>query len=135
MKKRDIIKQMFGGHCAYCGEVLGDKWHIDHVKPVIRQSDLKICEKTGTVKFVNNGKLRRPENHNDENLFPACIPCNIHKSSSSIEGFRKYLEGHIKTLNDKTSNHSAYRHAKRFGLVQEVIKPIVFYFEKLQVKE
>jgi 5-methylcytosine-specific restriction endonuclease McrA len=130
MTKREKIKNMFSGHCAYCGNVLGDKWHIDHVKPIIRGHDIKICEKTGTAKFVNNGKLFRPENNNDDNLFPACVPCNIHKSTLSVEGFRKYLQDHIKRLNDKTSNHSAYRHAKRFGLVQETGNPVVFYFEK-----
>lgn len=25
-----------GGRCAYCGCELGEKWHADHVKPVIR---------------------------------------------------------------------------------------------------
>ncbi|TPT11925.1 HNH endonuclease, partial [Acinetobacter baumannii] len=25
-KQREELKQKFGGHCAYCGELLGDKW-------------------------------------------------------------------------------------------------------------
>ena len=34
--QRAELKQKFGGHCAYCGELLGDKWHADHIEAVKR---------------------------------------------------------------------------------------------------
>ncbi len=35
-KQRAELRMKFGGRCAYCGCELGEKWHADHVKPVIR---------------------------------------------------------------------------------------------------
>ncbi|EPK4453012.1 HNH endonuclease, partial [Acinetobacter baumannii] len=35
-QQRAELKQKFGGHCAYCGELLGDKWHADHIEAVKR---------------------------------------------------------------------------------------------------
>lgn len=35
-KQRAELRMKFGGLCAYCGCELGEKWHADHVKPVIR---------------------------------------------------------------------------------------------------
>lgn len=125
---REKIKNMFGGKCAYCGSTLGDKWHVDHVEPVRRQSgDIK-RQSDGTYKVVTTAKMSRPENHNDGNLFPACVSCNIHKSASTVEGFRRVLRRHIESLNEAT-NYSIYRHAKRFGLVTETEAPIIFWFE------
>ncbi|MDX8205518.1 hypothetical protein WDA38_11070 [Acinetobacter pittii] len=36
-QQRAELKQKFGGHCAYCGDLLGDKWHADHIEAV------KVC--------------------------------------------------------------------------------------------
>jgi hypothetical protein len=41
--------------------------------------------------------------------------------------FRKEIEHQIERLNKYNNN---YRMAKDFGLIQETIIPIVFYFEK-----
>lgn len=131
-KERAELKQMFGGRCAYCGCELGDRWHADHIEPVLRQGDfVRVDKPNQTYIFKANGKMEKPENDRRDNFFPACIPCNIHKSSSSLKGFRCILEQHIKTLNT-ASNHSAYRHAKRFGLVEETNRPVVFFFEQYQ---
>lgn len=126
-KEREGLKQKFGGKCAYCGELLKDKWHADHIEPVIRKFDW--VEENGTLKAKQTGEMHYPENNTKENLFPACIACNIHKSTGSVENFRTMLMQHIETLN-RASSHSIYRHAKRFGLIKETIKPIVFHFEK-----
>lgn len=129
-KERAVLKEMFGCRCAYCGNTLGDRWHADHIEPVIRHSDLiRVDRPNQTYAFVANGKLERPENDRKDNFYPSCMPCNIHKSSSSVEGFRRNLELHIKRLNEAT-NHSIYRHAKRFGLVFETGEKVIFYFER-----
>lgn len=62
-KERKEIKNLFGGRCAYCGIVLGDKFHLDHIKPVRRNwwEDTSI----------------NPENDVVQNIYPACIPCNL----------------------------------------------------------
>ena len=35
-KQREELKQKFGGHCAYCGIELGERWQADHLEPVER---------------------------------------------------------------------------------------------------
>ncbi|APR70750.1 hypothetical protein [Acinetobacter haemolyticus] len=55
--QREELKQKYDGHCAYCGDRLGDKWHADHLEAVVR--DLVI------------GKPEKPENDVYENLMPA----------------------------------------------------------------
>ncbi len=125
---RELVKNKFGGKCAYCGVVLGDKWNVDHVIPVLRDEDIK-QNKDGTFKIVS-GNFSKPENHRQDNLYPACVSCNIHKGGYGVDGFRRLLQGHIDMLN-KASNHSIYRHAKRFGLIQETGAEVVFHFEKV----
>lgn len=127
---RMALKQMFGGNCAYCGCELGDKWHADHVEPIMRQGVyVRVDKPNRSHEFKATGILSRPENDRLDNFFPACIPCNIHKSTHSIETFRKALVRHVDSLNS-VSNYSIYRHAKRFGLIKEIEKSIVFHFEK-----
>lgn len=38
-QQREKLRGMFGGVCAYCGTLLGDKWHADHILPVRRNSE------------------------------------------------------------------------------------------------
>lgn len=122
-KQREELKQKFGGHCAYCGCELLDKWHADHVESVLRISDFK------DGKFIPTGRMNNPENDNIDNLYPACVKCNIKKSGGSIEVFRKDLETLVDRMNSQF-RFSFYQHAKRFGLVQETQKPIIFFFEE-----
>jgi len=35
-KNREIIKNKFGGKCAYTGTELKEDWQVDHIKPRIR---------------------------------------------------------------------------------------------------
>jgi hypothetical protein len=128
-KQRETLKNKFGGKCAYCGCVLGDKWHADHLEPVIRLSEVVRVDKPNQrYAFRPTGKMLKPENHRDDNYMPACVPCNIHKTSMSLECFRRCLESHLESLN-RVSSYSIYRHAKRFGMIAEIPKKIQFHFE------
>jgi hypothetical protein len=121
--ERTALKDMFGGRCAYCGQPLGDRWHADHVKAVKRT--LVFVRGKGVV---HTGKLRRPANDCVENLMPACAPCNIDKHARTLEQWRVKLQGAPGVL---ARNQPTYRHAVRFGLVQETQATVVFYFERL----
>ena len=146
-QNREKIRMMFGGRCAYCGRELPEKgWHADHVEPVLREwwkntkywkelhgKKWSVDSVTGklvseTVELEKPG-LERPENDTIENLFPACRACNIDKHASSLEVWRKQLQD---TVNVCRRNYSAFRHAERFGLVAEVKKPVVFWFEQCE---
>ena len=113
---------MFDGRCAYCGVELGDRWHADHIEPVERV--LKFVRDKG---LVATGEFHRPQNHRIENIWPACPPCNIDKHTLTIEQWRKKLADACNVLR---RNQPTYRHALRFGLVEETGNGIRFHFEK-----
>ena len=46
----------------------------------------------------------------------------------SLEEFRNLITGFMKHLNEVNTQ---YKIAKRYGLVNETLKPIVFYFEQV----
>ena len=142
----------FGGKCAYCGSELPEKgWHADHVEPILREwrkstkrwkeyhgFRWEVDDATGTLKKIavelEKAGVERPENDTLDNLFPSCRACNIDKHASSLEGWRKQMEDRVGVCR---RNYSAFRHAERFGLVVEIKKPVVFWFEQyvLQVLE
>lgn len=66
-----------------------------------------------------------------DNLYPACISCNINKHSLSVEVFRENIQGFIKSLNRDSTQ---YKVAKRYGLIEETNIPVKFYFEEYQEK-
>ena len=109
--KRDIIFNKYAGRCSYCGCDLLKGWHVDELEPVRRNS---------------NGTSLHPERFNIDNQMPACASCNINKHSMSLEEFRNLIAGFMGHLNEVSTQ---YKIAKRYGLVLEDIKPIVFYFE------
>lgn len=119
--ERAKLRDMFDGRCAYCGEPLGERWHADHVEPIVREL------RYHRGKAIATGKLYRPENARADNLFPACAPCNIDKGSMPLEAWRTKL---ARTCDVLRRGYPTYRHALRFGLVQETGAAIVFYFEK-----
>ncbi|POY55702.1 HNH endonuclease [Pectobacterium versatile] len=131
-KQRAELRMKFGGRCAYCGCELPDRWHADHVQPVIRISEI-VRTNSGpfTHKYVATGESRRPENDTIDNLFPTCPPCNIFKSSFDIEEFRSELQQQLTRLKSKSVN---YRMSEKFGQVIETPSPIVFWFEKYQTE-
>ncbi|WEE40984.1 HNH endonuclease signature motif containing protein [Acinetobacter sp. TAC-1] len=114
--QREELKKMFDGHCAYCGCMLGEKWHAEHLEAVKR--DLK------------TGKPKRPENDVIENLMPACTACNYNKRSMPLEAWRDLLAHYrdVQIIRDCPQ----VRHLMRFGLIEFVQKPVVFHFEKVR---
>ncbi len=118
--ERAALADKFGGRCAYCGELLGARWHADHMEAVYRKAIIQ------EGRYVQTGEAYRPEHDTIENMMPSCPPCNIDKSVYSVEQWREKLHRSVEVLE---RNHSVFRHARRFGLVQEVKKPVVFHFE------
>jgi 5-methylcytosine-specific restriction endonuclease McrA len=113
--ERQQVHDKYGGRCAYCGEPLTNGWHVDHIEPVIR-------------KYGNNSDMRRKHNDTVSNMNPSCASCNINKHSMTLEEFRQQIAGFMKHLNHVSTQ---YKLAKRYGLVVETDKPVVFYFETL----
>lgn len=124
---RQKIFEKYGGHCAYCGEEITIKdMQVDHIIPKNEfwshiKNDIHIPE------FLRHLKLN-DLNHID-NLNPACRVCNKWKSAFHLELFRFELSEQLKRLH---KNIAPYRMAKKYGLIEEKSKPIVFYFETLQ---
>jgi 5-methylcytosine-specific restriction endonuclease McrA len=146
-KQRDLIFKKFDGRCAYCGCELTKGWHVDEIMPVHRKrkyikagwdSDKprpKSENDTGPefakwreARWVADG-CEYPERLNIDNQYPACASCNINKHSMSLGDFRKLIQGFMTHLNERSVQ---YKIAKRYGLVQETIKPVVFYFESVE---
>lgn len=130
-KEREIIFNKYNGRCAYCGELLTKGWHVDELLPIKRGWRYKVNE-NGDYIFDDWGRkiqeryIEHPEHLNIANQMPACASCNINKHSGSLEEFRSLIEGFMKHLN---TVNTQYKIAKRYGLVQETVKPVKFYFE------
>jgi len=122
-KDREIIFSKYGGKCAYCGDTLQKGWHVDELLPVRRNMKYN----KDKSKFVHDGTYEHPERLNIDNQIPSCPSCNINKHSMSLEEFRNLIAGFMKHLNEVSTQ---YKIAKRYGLINETIKPIVFYFER-----
>ena len=142
--QRAELRMKFGGKCAYCGCDLPEKgWHADHVEAVRRQWWKDAAwRKSHAVKYEwEDGRfvghpapenelragIERPENDTLDNLFPSCRACNIDKHANTLEGWREQMHNRVGVCR---RNYSAFRHAERFGLVQEIKKPIVFWYER-----
>ncbi len=121
-KQREIIFNKYDGKCAYCGIKLQKGWHVDELKPIRR--NFRWDE--NKARYVSDGTCLNPENLNIDNQMPSCPSCNINKHSMSLEDFRKLIEGFMDHLNNINTQ---YKIAKRYGLVKENIKPVIFYFE------
>lgn len=125
MKKstRDAVFKKFDGKCYLCGCELRPGWHIEHLVPCRRKYRLD----KQTKKWVADG-FENPEANHIDNLMPACASCNINKHSMDIETYRQQIQNFMDHLNNISTQ---YKLAKRFGLVQETGKSVVFYFETL----
>jgi 5-methylcytosine-specific restriction endonuclease McrA len=137
MKKsdRELVFNKFNGKCAYCGCELQKGWHVDELLPVRRGLEYVKDENGSRIWDANKGKygdyktiatVMHPERFHIDNQMPACASCNINKHSMTLEDFRNLISGFMKHLNEVNTQ---YKIAKRYGLVKEEIKPIVFYFE------
>ncbi|WP_432409825.1 HNH endonuclease [Serratia marcescens] len=132
--QRAELREKFGGRCAYCGCVLPEKgWHADHVEAVYRKLEIdEEARAKGKFKLKQTGEVFRPENDRFENLYPACAPCNLFKSTYDIEEFRRQI-GYQAGRALKTSVN--FRTAERFGLVEVKDVPVVFWFERAEAQE
>lgn len=112
-QRRKQIWDKSKGKCWYCGDKLKDDWHVDHVIP-----------KAMTY-------LQDQERHMQDgidNLVPSCPPCNMLKHCYPLEKFRCIVKSQIEKCN---ANCTHYRTAKRYKLIKEQPKEIVFYFETI----
>lgn len=109
-KKRDRVKAKTNGRCAYCGCVLGEKFHVDHLRS------------------INSHRTYGQVGWDDEaNLHAACSPCNLYKSDLSLEDFREKIHA----AHGRLLKIASYRAMLRYG-VGDVSVPFVFYFETLK---
>ena len=123
-KRRSSIWEKSGGRCWYCGAHLQEKgWHEDHLDPVLRMSVY-----SGNGKFEPTGEMQKPSNDCEDNKVPSCAPCNLFKSTLSVEEFRVELQKQIERARRSSVN---FRTAERFGLISVEEKPVVFWFETL----
>lgn len=90
-EQRQILKMKYGGRCAYCGEELGDRWHADHIKPVLRKSKV-VYDESGKIARNDDGSwkykvvgMHKPEHDILDNMNPACVQCNLYKSCMGLE--------------------------------------------------
>jgi len=121
--KYDLTKEMllhkFNGKCALCGDKLSKIWHVWNIKPV-----KTIIRHDGELVIGDESY---------ENKLPACISCNmtrIHNSHSKhdlidIEQFRNALMYEF----DYLSSLTYFKKAMRYGIIKQVSKEIIFYFE------
>lgn len=123
--EREKLKMKFGGVCAYCGQPLADRWHVDHIEAVERE--MVFVREGHRTRLKPTGKFHRPERDCIENMNPACAPCNIDKHAMSLESWRLKLQRACDVL---TRNNPTYRHAIRFGLLAETDAAVVFHFER-----
>lgn len=119
-KQRAVLREKFGGCCAYCGHPLGEKWHADHIEAVDRQW------------WLAGAPASRPERDTLENMNPACPPCNLDKHANTLEGWRSNIQRSNEMLQ---RDSSTFRRALRYGMVELKVDPIVFYFEKLAAQQ
>ena len=118
---RQKVYDKYNGHCAYCGcKIKFKEMQVDHLVAQ-RKYSLGIAHKH-TDKLMNEF----------DNLMPSCRYCNKWKNDFDIEFFRLEISRQLKRLNEYNAN---YRFAKRYGLIEETPKQIIFYFETYKNKE
>lgn len=115
-KVRVALWEKYNHRCAYCGCKLDYRdMQIDHIRSVYANTDYKQT-------------MTEEEMYSEDNLLPACRQCNFYKSSMDLEKFRERLSDTLMSNLQKTFQ---YRLALKYGLIEERIEPIKFYFEQL----
>lgn len=95
--------------CAYCGCTLEyNDMQVDHAQP-----------------------LRCGGADEEVNMLPACRSCNHYKATFTVEKYREYIEGIPERL---SRDYIPFAVGKRFGIVKENHKPVVFWFEELGIE-
>lgn len=121
-KLRQEVYEKCNGHCGYCGSEIDIKqMHVDHIQPKQRGWNEEAAAKINLVKGRDE----------IENFMPACKRCNLWKKTFSVDSFRREIELQTERL---MRDKPGYRLALDFGLIKEEVKPVVFYFELLQIK-
>jgi len=125
-KDRAVIKQKFGGKCAYTGTKLKDDWQVDHIAPIRRNW------------WENSALIEK--NHKTENMFPSQRIVNHYKHSLSLEDYRDRLLTLHERLKKLPKNPRTEKGKKRkkymlevaglFGITENKPFSGVFYFEK-----
>ncbi len=125
-KNREIIYNKFNGRCAYCCVDLQKGWHVDEMLPV-RRNFKRNPDTMARNQWIFDGTYEHPERFHIDNQVPSCPSCNINKHSMSVDEFRALIFGFITSLNRDSTQ---YKIAKRYGLISENIKSVVFLFEE-----
>ena len=117
-KIRLLVYEKCNHRCAYCGCELEYKdMQVDHVKSVFANTDV-------------SHTMTEEEMYSEKNFLPACRQCNFYKSCGNLEPFREALTSTLMRNLQKTFQ---YRLAIKYGLIQEHIEPVQFYFEKIGI--
>jgi hypothetical protein len=127
--QRETLRLKYQGLCAYCGKPLGDRWHADHIERVERK--LEMVRDGYRLRVRATGQVHRPERDTIDNLNPACVPCNIDKGALSLNEWRKQMERSHEVLQ---RDNGTYRRMLRYGMVLEERRPIVFHFEREELR-
>lgn len=109
-KDREIIKNKFGGKCAYSGTELEDDWQVDHIKPIVRNLFSK-----GAV-FEND--------HHIDNMYPCQKIINHYKGSLDLETFRTWFLGGLHKRIDKPKNPRTEKSKRK----KEYLNKVASYF-------
>lgn len=117
---RKFIYDKFGGKCAYCGCDLKGKFQADHVIPQ-RNFRQHVMNNWRVPEFLSH--LEPQDCNHKDNMFPACGSCNKYKDTHCLETFRDEL-GKMRERLNLHSTH--YKISRRFGLIEEIQKPIIF---------
>lgn len=118
--QRATLRKKYQGRCAYCGDPLGDRWHADHIEPIVRSDWFKKAS-------IPPRGPDYPERDTLENMNPACAPCNIDKHRMTLEDWRLMIQ---RTNDVLRRDVSIFRRAIRFNLIELRDEPVVFYFEQ-----
>ena len=118
--QRTTLKEKYQGRCAYCGGLLGERWHADHIEPVVRNDWFK------KYSIPSRGP-DHPERDTLDNMNPACAPCNIDKHRMTLEDWRLMIQRSNEVL---YRDIGTFRRAVRYGLVELRDQPVTFYFER-----
>ncbi len=109
-KVREFVFKKYDGHCAYCGcEITLKEMQVDHIDAVYKSE----LQGKGVDESIDN-------------YMPSCRQCNFYKSTFDLETFRQRL---TTTMIDNLKNNFNYRLALKYGLIEERIEPVKFYFE------
>lgn len=101
---RKMLYEKYGGRCAYCGVLLPERFHADHIHPVLR----------GGLDDIHN-------------LNPACARCNNWKLWFTVDEFRVEIAAQPGRL---MRDSAGFRLARDYEQLDITTQPVIFYFER-----